>query len=66
VSEIDIGYDALVDDAKLILAHVCEVEVLGKVIARVRRDQPHNKDTMLICDALERRLRREGSGSSEG
>jgi ParB-like nuclease domain len=34
-----------------------EIE-LGKVIARVRRDQPRNKDTMLICNALERRLRR--------
>jgi ParB-like chromosome segregation protein Spo0J len=34
-----------------------EIE-LGKVIARVRRAQPHNKDTMLICDALERRLHR--------
>jgi ParB/RepB/Spo0J family partition protein len=35
-----------------------EIE-LGKVIARVRRAQPHNKDTMLICDALERRLHRQ-------
>jgi ParB-like nuclease domain len=35
-----------------------EIE-LGKVIARVRRDQPRNKDTMLICNALERRLRRD-------
>jgi hypothetical protein len=35
-----------------------EVE-LGKVIARVRRAQPRNKDTMIICDALERRLRRD-------
>jgi ParB-like chromosome segregation protein Spo0J len=31
---------------------------LGKVIARVRRAQPRNVDTMLICDALELRLRR--------
>jgi hypothetical protein len=35
-----------------------EIE-LGKVIGRLRRDQPRNKDTMLICDALERRLRRD-------
>jgi hypothetical protein len=34
-----------------------EIE-LGKVIARLRRDQPRNTDTMRICDALERRLRR--------
>jgi hypothetical protein len=34
-----------------------EIE-LGKVIARVRRNQPHNKDTTVICDALERRLHR--------
>ena len=34
-----------------------EIE-LGKVIARLRRDQPRNADTMRICDALERRLRR--------
>jgi ParB-like chromosome segregation protein Spo0J len=34
-----------------------EIE-LGKVIARLRRDQPRNLDTMRICDALERRLRR--------
>jgi hypothetical protein len=32
-----------------------EIE-LGKVIARLRRDQPRNADTMRICDALERRL----------
>ena len=31
---------------------------LGKVIARLRRDQPRNADTMRICDALERRLKR--------
>src|SRR5271169_1766510 len=35
-----------------------EIE-LGKVIARLRRDQPRNADTMLICDALERRLKRQ-------
>jgi hypothetical protein len=34
-----------------------EIE-LGKVIARVRRAQPRNADTMLICNALERRLHR--------
>jgi hypothetical protein len=34
-----------------------EIE-LGKVIARLRRDQPRNADTMRICDALERRLKR--------
>jgi ParB family chromosome partitioning protein len=34
-----------------------EIE-LGKVIARLRRDQPRNTDTMRVCDALERRLRR--------
>jgi ParB-like chromosome segregation protein Spo0J len=34
-----------------------EIE-LGKVIARLRRDQPRNPDTMRICDALERRLKR--------
>jgi hypothetical protein len=34
-----------------------EIE-LGRVIARLRRDQPRNADTMRICDALERRLRR--------
>jgi hypothetical protein len=34
-----------------------EIE-LGKVIARLRRTQPRNPDTMLICDALERRLHR--------
>jgi ParB-like nuclease domain len=34
-----------------------EIE-LGKVIARLRRDQPRNTDTMRICDALERRLKR--------
>jgi Protein of unknown function (DUF3102) len=34
-----------------------EIE-LGQVIARLRRDQPSNADTMLICDALERRLKR--------
>jgi hypothetical protein len=32
-----------------------EIE-LEKVIARLRRDQPRNADTMRICDALERRL----------
>jgi hypothetical protein len=32
---------------------------LGKAIARLRRAQPRNKDTMLICDALESRLRRD-------
>jgi hypothetical protein len=31
---------------------------LGKVIARLRRDQPRNADTMRLCDALERRLKR--------
>jgi hypothetical protein len=34
-----------------------EIE-LGKAIARLRRDQPRNADTMRVCDALERRLRR--------
>ena len=34
-----------------------EIE-LGKVIARLRRNQPRNADTMRICDALERRLKR--------
>ncbi len=34
-----------------------EIE-LGKVIARLRRAQPHNTDTMRVCDALESRLRR--------
>jgi ParB-like nuclease domain len=34
-----------------------EIE-LGKVIAKLRRDQPRNADTMRICDALERRLKR--------
>jgi uncharacterized ParB-like nuclease family protein len=34
-----------------------EIE-LCKVIARVRRAQPRNPDTMAICDALERRLKR--------
>jgi ParB-like nuclease family protein len=33
-----------------------EIE-LGKVIARLRRDQPRNADTMRICDALEQRLK---------
>jgi ParB-like chromosome segregation protein Spo0J len=33
-----------------------EIE-LGKVIARLRRDQPRNADTMRICDALEHRLK---------
>jgi hypothetical protein len=37
-----------------------EIE-LGKVIARLRRAQPRNADTMLICDALERRLKRGSS-----
>jgi ParB-like nuclease domain len=34
-----------------------EIE-LGKVIARLRRDQPRNPDTMRVCEALERRLKR--------
>jgi hypothetical protein len=34
-----------------------EIE-LGKVIARLRRAQPRNADTLRVCDALERRLRR--------
>jgi hypothetical protein len=34
-----------------------EIE-LGKVIARLRRDQPRNPDTMRVCNALERRLKR--------
>jgi ParB-like chromosome segregation protein Spo0J len=34
-----------------------EIE-LGKAIARLRRQQPHNKDTMFICDALQRALQR--------
>jgi hypothetical protein len=34
-----------------------EIE-LGKVIARLRRAQAHNTDTMIVCDALERRLKR--------
>jgi hypothetical protein len=34
-----------------------EIE-LGKVIARLRRQQSRNKDTMFICDALERALQR--------
>lgn len=33
-----------------------EIE-LGNVIARLRRNQPRNPDTMRVCDALERRLR---------
>jgi hypothetical protein len=37
-----------------------EIE-LGKVIARLRRAQPRNADTMRICDALERRLKRGSS-----
>jgi ParB-like chromosome segregation protein Spo0J len=39
-----------------------EIE-LGKAIARLRRAQPHNADTMLICDALERRLKCGSFGS---
>ena len=35
-----------------------EIE-LGKVIAKLRRDQPHNRDTMRVCDALERRVKRQ-------
>jgi ParB-like nuclease domain len=31
---------------------------LGKVIGRLRRNQPRNGDTMRLCDALERRLKR--------
>jgi hypothetical protein len=27
------------------------------VIARLRREQPDNSDTMRVCDALERRLK---------
>jgi hypothetical protein len=34
-----------------------EIE-LAKVIARLRRAQPRNPDTTLVCDALERRLKR--------
>jgi hypothetical protein len=34
-----------------------EIE-LGKVIARLRRAQPRNADTLRVCDALERRLKR--------
>jgi ParB-like chromosome segregation protein Spo0J len=34
-----------------------EIELLN-VIARLRRAQPRNRDTMLVCDALERRLKR--------
>jgi ParB-like chromosome segregation protein Spo0J len=34
-----------------------EIELLN-VIARLRRNQPRNPDTMLLCDALERRLKR--------
>jgi hypothetical protein len=34
-----------------------EIE-LGKVIARLRRHQPRNPDTMRVCEALERRLKR--------
>jgi ParB-like chromosome segregation protein Spo0J len=34
-----------------------EIE-LGKAIARLRRQQPHNKDMMFICDALQRALQR--------
>jgi ParB/RepB/Spo0J family partition protein len=33
-----------------------EIE-LAKVIARLRREQPDNSDTMRVCDALERRLK---------
>jgi hypothetical protein len=33
-----------------------EIE-LGNVIARLRRNQPRNPDTLRVCDALERRLR---------
>jgi hypothetical protein len=32
-----------------------EIE-LGRVIARLRRNQPHNADTIRVCDALDRRL----------
>jgi ParB-like nuclease domain len=39
-----------------------EIE-LGKVIARLRRNQPRNADTMRICDALERRLKCGSFGS---
>jgi hypothetical protein len=39
-----------------------EIE-LGKVIARLRRAQPHNPDTMRVCDALELRLKRDASRS---
>jgi hypothetical protein len=35
-----------------------EVMELLNVIARLRRNQPRNQDTMLVCDALERRLKR--------
>jgi len=34
-----------------------EIE-LGKLIARLRRAQARNTDTMCVCDALERRLKR--------
>jgi hypothetical protein len=34
-----------------------EIE-LGKAIGRLRRAQPRNLDTMRVCDALERRLKR--------
>ena len=33
-----------------------EIE-LGKAIARLRRAQPRNRDTMCVCDALARRLK---------
>jgi hypothetical protein len=39
-----------------------EIE-LGKAIARLRRAQPRNANTMLICDALERRLKCGSFGS---
>jgi hypothetical protein len=39
-----IGYDALVDDAKLILAHVCEVEVRRGEIAITLRGERQDSD----------------------
>jgi hypothetical protein len=42
-----------------------EIE-LGKAIARVRRAQPRNADTMPICNALERRLKTARAPGTSG
>jgi ParB-like chromosome segregation protein Spo0J len=40
-----------------------EAMELMTVIARLRRAQPRNPDTMLLCDALERRLKRNAANA---